>query len=517
MENSESIIVASNKPILRTHRDFLAIGFRHRRLIATSFLGVFLGGFLVALLQPREYQSHLEVLVKRERAEPVITPGALQEAPQYEAAVTEQEVNSEVELLKSGDLLEQVVTRCGLDRLQHDSLLARLLPRFIPRAPRAAAARLRAWAAIQGLRKKLSISVIPNTNLIAVSYEAPDPNLAAQVLRTLANAYLEKHVALHRSRGAFDFFQQQAQRYSQQLAKAEADLVQFNREHGVVSAQTEEMAALSKLADFRAMLHQTESQIRVTQERISILEKQASLTPRRVATQVVVANNSQLLGNLKSTLLNLELQRTQLLMKFAPEYPPVRAVERQIAQTRAAISAAEKTEVQQSTTDRDLTYQWEDEELARAKTDLAGLVAQAAATEATIRNYERRAQFLGQEDVAQGDLARAISSAQADYSLYRQKEEEARINDALDRRRIVNVAIAEAPRAPALPSNRRSLTVILAGLLACVVSGGLALGAESLDTTFRTPDEVSTFLEVPVIAALPKDTGSGNGRLEVSR
>jgi succinoglycan biosynthesis transport protein ExoP len=514
MDSSESIIVASNRPILRTHRDFLAIGFRHRRLIVVSFFGVFLGGLVVALLQPRKYESHLEILVRRERAEPVITPGALQEAPQYDAAVTEQEVNSEVGLLKSQDLLEQVVVACGLDRLQRDSIWARLLDHITPRLSGTNTEALKVSLAMQKLSKKLSISVVPNTNLIAVSYESPDPNLAAQVLRTLASAYLQKHVSLHRSRGAFDFFHQQTNRFAQHLAAAEAELVQFNHDHGVVSAQAQEMATLTKLADFRAALHQTQSQIAAARQRIEVLKQQAASTPRRVATQVVVATNPQLLADLKSALLNLEVQRTQLLMKYAPDYPPVRAVDTQIAEAQAEIAAAEKKRVQQSTTDRDLTYQWEDEELARAKTELGGLQAQASTIEATIHVYETRAQFLGREDVAQGDLTRAISAAKADYLLYREKEEEARINDALDRRRIVNVAIAEAPIIPVLPSNRRSLTIILAGLLACVVSGGLALGAESLDTTFRTPDEVRSFLDVPVIAALPKDTSKASGNVE---
>ena len=100
---------------LPTIRDFLAIVFRHRKLMALSFVGILLGATLVALLQPSRYQAQMKILVKSERIDPVVTPQASTISP-VAAAVTEEELNSEVELLKSQDLLEKVVLACGLER-----------------------------------------------------------------------------------------------------------------------------------------------------------------------------------------------------------------------------------------------------------------------------------------------------------------------------------------------------------------------------------------------------------------
>jgi uncharacterized protein involved in exopolysaccharide biosynthesis len=515
MDNSDSIVVSASKPLLKTHRDLLAIGFRHRRLIGISFAGILLGGLAVAILQPTKYRSHMEILVKRERVQNLITPGT-NNVPQYDLAVTEQQINSEVQLLKSKDLLTEVVVACGLDNPKAFSILGRLLHPLTSGGTQAKTAEMRTAKAVQKLSRELNITVIPNSNLISVSYESADPQLAARVLRTLESAYLKKHVSVYRSRGAFSFFQQQAKLFSQRLDAAEAALVAFNHSHGVVSAPAESATALNQLGTFRATLHQTQSQISSTEDRIQTLERESGSTPSRVPTQVVTLKPRRLLGSLQSTLLSLELQRTQLLMKYSPDYPPVRSLDVQIAQTRSAISAAENSPLHQTTTDRDLTYEWEDQELAKAKADLAGLRAQAEATKATIRAYEARAQLLGQQGVTQANLTMAVTTAEANYLLYRKKEEEARINDALDRQRIVNVAIAEAPMVPSLPSSHRALTVILAGLLACVVSGGLALGAESLDRTFRTPDEVSNLLDIPVLAALPAASGNGKERVNAA-
>jgi capsular polysaccharide biosynthesis protein len=58
---------------------------------------------------------------------------------------------------------------------------------------------------------------------------------------------------------------------------------------------------------------------------------------------------------------------------------------------------------------------------------------------------------------------------------------------------------------PPFPSNHRSLTLLVGLLLAGVISLGMAWGSEYLDPTFRTPDEVKAFLNVSVLAALPKN------------
>src|SRR5438552_18813463 len=77
-----------------TLRDLLAIGFRHKQLMVLSFVGIFLGATLVAVLQPNRYQAGMKILVKRERVDPVVTTEA-SAVPQAAGEVTEAELNSE--------------------------------------------------------------------------------------------------------------------------------------------------------------------------------------------------------------------------------------------------------------------------------------------------------------------------------------------------------------------------------------------------------------------------------------
>lgn len=78
------------------------------------------------------------------------------------------------------------------------------------------------------------------------------------------------------------------------------------------------------------------------------------------------------------------------------------------------------------------------------------------------------------------------------------------MNDALDKRGIVNVAIAEQPVAPALPVSSVWTMLALGSLGAGLAGVGAAFAAEYLDPAFRDPDDVLTCLNTPVLASLPR-------------
>jgi uncharacterized protein involved in exopolysaccharide biosynthesis len=486
-----------------TLRDLLAIAFRHRRLMMISFSGILCGSILAAVLQPHRYEAGMKILVKRERVDPIVTSEASAQ-PQFAAEVTEEQLNSEVELLKSRDLLEKIVLACDLLQHQSGSAWSNLHA-----GARSSEKDARIAKAIVTLEEQLKVEVVKKTNLIAVNYESPDPELSARVLTLLSNLYLEKHLEVHRPPGAFDFFQQETQQYRKGLADAEARLVDFSHGAGVVSPQLEKEVALQKLAEFDATLRQTHAAIAETQQRIRVLQEQTASIPPRMLTQVRNTDDAKLLSQLRSNLLALELKRTELLEKFEPSYRPVQEVDAQIAQTRDALTVAEKSRLHEEITDRDPTYEMVSGELAKAKADLAGLQARAEATALTVRSYREDARSLEPKEIVQDDLIRTVKATEANYLLYLRKEEEARISDALDRRRIINVAIAESPTVPSLPSNHRSLTVLAGLLLATLVSVGLAFGSEHLDSTFRTPDEVWSFLNIPVLATMPQNGKNG--------
>jgi uncharacterized protein involved in exopolysaccharide biosynthesis len=494
---NDAINLYGHRPYSFTARDVAAIGFRHKRVMMLSFIGVFLGVILSWLVLPSKYRSETKLLVKRERVDPVITPDKT--APMtFRDTVSEEEINSEIELITSQDVLEKVVTSCSLDRRRFLSEILHPLQTGQNRRDHA----------IADLRSDLQLEVLKKTNVISIAYESRSPRTAQRVLAALDDAYLEKHLDVHHPSGQFQFFDQQAEQYKKEMLSAEGQLQRFADQQGGVAPSTMRDITLQKLADFNGQLQTTRASIRETETRIADLEKQSTSTPSRLTTQMKNSDNPEVLENLKATLISLENKRTELLTKYQPNYPLVEEVDKELADTRTALAKEESSPVKEETTDQNPTYAWVSGELAKAKADLSGFQARETALLSIINVYNDQVRKLEQQGIQQGDLVRTAKANEANYLLYNQKKEEARIEDALDRTRLLNVSVVETPALPSLPTHSPFLLALVALLLASAVSIGVVVALDYADQSFRTPSEVFEELRIPVLAAVPLHAGA---------
>ena len=207
---------------------------------------------------------------------------------------------------------------------------------------------------------------------------------------------------------------------------------------------------------------------------------------------------------MKSTLLNLELKRTELLTRYEPTYRLVQEVDQQIADAKSAISTEENRPIRDESSDQNPDYQWVQAELTKAEADRSGLKARAAAAAAIAAKYREEAQHLDQNMVVQQNLLQAAKTQEENYLLYERKREEARISNALDQGGILNVALAEQPIVSALPKRSPLSVALLTLLLAGTLGLSTAFVLDFMDPTFRTPDELAGYLDTPVLAALPR-------------
>ena len=479
-----------------TLRDLVSPLFRHRRLVAMCFLALVVCSIAAAALLSQKYESKMEILVNRERLDPVVTTESTNQLPQMAPQVTEEEINSEVELLQSRDVLEKVVIACGLEKKGNDSWLTRWLPGHGRDSER--------QRAVEGLGKQLKVKIVPKTNLINVSYRSKDPQVAFHVLNELATLYLEKHVAVHRPAGSYEFFSKEAERYHDALQESEARLAAFDTQEGLVAPDEERTNMGLKLADAVAALHVAEQTIAADQLRIRDVQGQMHSTPSRSTTQQVSNSADVLLQQLQGNLLSAQVNRGQLLMKYDPSYPLVQQVEQQIKQTQDAIEQAEKSKYVNVTTDRDPTYEFLRQDMAKTQADLAFQRATATATERTIATLRQKMVELDQKGLKQADLVRESKANEANYLLYLSKREQERTSDALDKKRIANVALAIPPSVPTLPVHSAPMIAIAGIFLSFAVGMGAAYVAEYMDPSFRTPAEVVEVLKIPLVVAIPK-------------
>lgn len=466
--------------------------FRRRRVFVWVW-GLVVAAAVLYGFEGTKYQATMKVLVRRGRANAPVTAEENAPLDLTRMVVSEEELNTEVELLRDDEVLRGVVQETGIGGRDWFHFL-RMNEGDAGRVERAA----------RRLARKLQVEPVKKSNLIVVGYTAGDPQTAAKVLRSVERSYLGKHMEVHRPVGEVRFFDEQISESRRHLEESRQKLLHFAVSRGVVAAALQRDLALQKLSEVDANGRQTRIDVSETRRRLFELEVQLETLPERSTTQVRTADNPELLKALKSSLLELELKRTGLLTEFEPSHRLVREVELQIAQAAAAIAAENALPVRDETTDKNTQYEWAKSELQKTQVQLRALQAREAATSVQEGAYQTMARHLGEDAIIQNDLLATEKAAQDNYLLYVKKQEEARMDDALDQQGIVNVAIVEHPAAPALPL-WSTWTVLAIGLAAAGAAGTVAaFSVDYLDPAFRTPDDVMAYLNSPVLASLPR-------------
>jgi uncharacterized protein involved in exopolysaccharide biosynthesis len=477
-------------------RDFLAPLFRRKRVLIVAFLAVLACTILAALVTGPVYSSHMAVLVNRERLDPLVSTEPTTQLITANNTVTPEEINSEVELLNSRDVLEKVVLANGLENPRGFSLLDALRP-WQTREDRVA-------RAVKSLARKLNIKVLKDSNVIDVSYKSSDPQLSYSVLKSLSDFYMAKHVSVHRPAGSYEFFASETDKYHNQLEHAEQNLKNFSRQNSVAAPDEQRTQLAAQVADSVGLLHQAEQAVAADEGRIRNDQQQMAGTSPRATTLETSASNDKLIDDLNAALLAAETKRTQLALKYDPSYPLVQEADQEIAQDKAAVANAEARKYVTQTTDRDPTYELLREDLAKTAADLSAQRATVVATKQSIRSIQDQMVGLDQLSVAQQDLQREVKAAEDNYLLYLGKREQEHTSNALDVTRIANVAIAVPPAIPALPVLGWPMILLISFGAATVLSIGAAYSIDYFDPTFHTPAQVIDILDIPVVVSMAR-------------
>jgi uncharacterized protein involved in exopolysaccharide biosynthesis len=476
-------------------RDGASAVFRRRGLILFTFLVVVAGTILVTLLLPNRYDSRMKILVKNQRVDVAITPEATTglNAPVIDNDVSENQINSEIELLTSRDLLTQVVIETGMAKSE-SSLFGSPPPES-----------QRVEKAVNRLSKDLNIAPVRKANIITVSYTSGSPQMAAAVLKKLGDLYLDKHLKLNHPTGASDFFKDKAQEYETQLKNSEQNLSDFQQQNNLIALSQQKDLTLQKTAEARTKMLDAEAALSEATDKITRVEQQLATIPKRIITQSKQLPNQYSAEHLNTMIVELQNKRTQLLTKYRPDDRLVREVDSQIRTTQDAMAKAQSQSLVEEATDLNPLRQTLETELSRARLDQAGAKARRDTLAGQLQQYDAALKKLEGDTIKHDDLQRQKKESEDNYQLYAKKREEARIADELDRQKITNVSIAEAATVPQIPSSpNRPVNLMLGLFLAGVLSLCSVFSAELLSDAVHTPHQLEALTGATVLATVPE-------------
>lgn len=471
--------LSETKQLLPTRREIASRIFRQRTVFAATFLLILAAFIATGQFRPK-YRAEMKVIVRKQRVDPIVTTGQ-DSTPQLQTInVREEDLNSEAEILKGADLARHVVLEAGLVPAGSDSATIE--------------------KAMRKLQHHLDVAVLSKTNLISIKYESQNADQSRHVLAALASLYLQRQRNVQGPDFQVSFFDGQVHEHGIALQTAEAKLLEFTRRTGVVSANLQRELAVRQMGDLSLAKVQNEAEKAQAMGRAEQLALQMRFTPTRLDTDKKSSDNPQLLNQLNTTLLSLQLKRTDLLNKYDAHYRLVRDVDREIAVTTSTIAAQLATPVHEDSSSVNPGRITLETELVDARAQLSGLQAKSSALARSAASMERTAQDLTEKDTEQEALLRNVKTEKDVYQLYVDKLEQARMTHSLDEGGILNVAVAEQPSVPALPQNS-SVAVLAACLfVSTLLSVGAAFLADIFDPTIRNVSELSDIAGLPTLA-----------------
>src|SRR5436309_5154633 len=284
-------------------RRILYVIFKHKQLIRAIFLLLSVPMCLYLLFRPAEYVASSKVLIKPSREFLNVSPIPSQGGGSGSLYLSPEIINTEIQIIKSPELAERLVR----DVPFQDQAKGKTRRTLTEAEIRQDARRMR------GL---LVATPVRNSNLIDVSIVSPYPQeWAAKAVNRAAELYLEEHLKVHKTPGIEAFYDEQEKKLRTELAKAEDDLKQFQEKEKIIDAPLEVNADLGSLAAFERTLKETDSAIRETEQRITILDDQLKQQKATISSNTNITVNP-VYQQMQNKLTQLEIERDGLLQRY---------------------------------------------------------------------------------------------------------------------------------------------------------------------------------------------------------
>jgi uncharacterized protein involved in exopolysaccharide biosynthesis len=461
--------------------------FRHKRLFIVLGISVLLVVLALTLTAQRQYRSEMKYLLENNRSNAVIAADRSAAAPLAE--ITDQQVNSELEVLQSEDVLEAVADPGW-----------RLLPTF----RRSFGAVKQHQDKLDSFRRRLLVEPAKKSNVINVSFTAPSPEEARDTLARFSAAYLAHRKLLSRPTGTSKFFADQANRYKEAWQKANEELVAFQQQNQLVSVQDTEQQLSKEIAEQEDELRANQASLAETSQRLIAGNKAVVKVPERQQTQQHTILSQSSVDQMRTLLVQLQNRRTELMTRYTPTDRLIVEVNREIADTSASLKAALAQKGQEDTTDVNPAWQRVKNLVVEGTINRSALLGRGQSLQQSIADLQARLAQLQSLDVRFNALQEQSDQARSNFEVFSQKREQAEVEDAMDERKLINIAVAQSPTSTFRPVSPKPLLNTALGLLtALFLAAGAVYLAECLRTTIATARELELASRYPVLATVP--------------
>ncbi len=401
------------------------------------------------------------------------------------------ELDTELKILQSDLLATQVIRELNLDRQ----------PEFAGQAPAPSASLdltpdslqsdpSRISAMVGGFKGNLRVALSPNTRIIEVHYRSPDPQMAANVVNTLMQTYVENNfkARFESTMQASDWLSKQLVDLQMKVETSQEKLVRYQKEHEILGTDEKQNIIMEKLDELNKQLTAAESERMDKESLYRLIE---SGDPDAIASSAGGIEDggggsqsaSQLMDTLRTKQAELKIQTADLNTQFGPSYPKLTQLNNQLKEIDIQIQA----------------------EMKKIASKVRGQYTTALQREGMLHDalekQKQEANKLNESAINYNLLKRDAETYRTLYEGILQRLKEASVSAGLKSNNFRIVDSARPPMGPIEPNVPRNLMfAIILGLASGV---GLAFLLEGLDSTVRTTEQAQMISGLASLGMIP--------------
>jgi polysaccharide biosynthesis transport protein len=369
---------------------------------------------------------------------------------------------------------------------------------------------------VSEFKNGLKIKLIPATNILEITYENEDPQIATNLVNSLLKVTVEKsrEAIQLEARSIRQFLESTVPEQRIKVEMAEVALNQYREESGLVAVD----AQTQSLVDIIAIIHQQESlvigQVEEAKQRLASIQELGGFDNIPDAFAQGRMREDELLGQLRARLNEIESELIQAESRFTNQHPAVQLLRQEQAeiqslyrdqQARIPNSQGSAGSPGPQPTDRlsqDITERFinAETEYRALENRLQGLRSQRIALQLELDRLPIKEQQLSA-------LMRERDEAVESLNFLQNKLAEARIAEA---QLVSNLRIMEEGIEPVSPSSPKKKVVLV---LAIAAGGAMAISLilllELLDPRVNESWEVEGLLNLPLLGILPDVSPEG--------
>ncbi len=340
-------------------------------------------------------------------------------------------------------------------------------------------------ALIPAVISRITVQPIRNSRLVDISFQSKKPSLAAQVVNTLAEVYMDKNLEtkLNANKNAMKWLHLRIEDERKKVEKAEHALLQYKEKNDIITDFVSDVEKITaqKLAQLNMQLVDAESK-RVEKETRYKQATALTNTPDMLDSIPIVLNND-LIKHIKSSELNLLKKISELSKKYGQNHPKMVAIESELKTIR-----------------KRKTYEVNRVINSLKNEYLVALAKEKSLSQALLKQ-KKESLDLNKKAVEYNVLRRDTERARQMYELLINRFKETALTGNIKSGNIRIIDRADVPKHPVKPNKK--LGVILSIVVSLFIGSLLCFFIEFIDNTIKDPNDIKKYLDIPYLGTIP--------------